>query len=187
MLKKILTVSVALLMMTSLASAAKIGGVEFPDALKADSSELLLNGAGIRKKAFLKIYVGGLYLNEKSSNADEIINADAPMAIKLEIVSGLVTQEKMINSLNEGMEKATNGNIDPIKAEIDQFTACFSDEIKEKDIFDMVYVPAQGVVVSKNGTEKGVIKGLPFKKAMFGIWLCDKPADKGLKKGMLGK
>ncbi|HCX90261.1 MAG: hypothetical protein COW04_00540 [Deltaproteobacteria bacterium CG12_big_fil_rev_8_21_14_0_65_43_10] len=31
-----------------------------------------------------------------------------------------------------------------------------------------------------------VTNGLPFKKALFGIWLCDNPAQKSLKREMLG-
>jgi hypothetical protein len=32
-----------------------------------------------------------------------------------------------------------------------------------------------------------MIPGLDFKKALFGIWLCDNPADKDLKLKLLGK
>jgi len=61
------------------------------------------------------------------------------------------------------------------------------EEIKKGDVFDIVNVPGKGVVVSKNGKEKGVIDGADFKKALFGIWLSGKPADKNLKEAMLGK
>ena len=44
-----------------------------------------------------------------------------------------------------------------------------------------------GVIVNKNGKLLTTIRGLEFKKALFGIWLGEKPADKNLKKGMLGK
>ncbi len=37
-----------------------------------------------------------------------------------------------------------------------------------------------------NGISRAVIAGLDFKKALFGIWLCDQPADKNLKKKLLG-
>ena len=40
---------------------------------------------------------------------------------------------------------------------------------------------------NKNGVKKGTIEGLDFKKALFGIWLGNKPADDDLKDGMLGK
>jgi hypothetical protein len=38
----------------------------------------------------------------------------------------------------------------------------------------------------KNGKMLGTIEGLEFKKALFGIWLGNNPADKDLKAGMLG-
>ena len=51
----------------------------------------------------------------------------------------------------------------------------------------MIYTPGSGVAISKNGELKDTIEGIAFKKALFGIWLSDKPADKKLKKAMLGK
>ena len=51
----------------------------------------------------------------------------------------------------------------------------------------MIYVPEKGVLIYKNNKDMGIMPGLDFKQALFGIWLCNKPADKDLKKGMLGK
>ena len=59
-------------------------------------------------------------------------------------------------------------------------------EIKKGDVFTMVNTES-GVVVYKNNTKKGVIEGNDFKKGLFGIWLSAKPADKNLKKAMLGQ
>jgi len=67
------------------------------------------------------------------------------------------------------------------------FHAISNKEIKKGDVFIIIYAPEEGVVVYKNGTKKGSIDGHDFKKALFGIWLCDKPADKDLKDEMLGK
>ena len=103
------------------------------------------------------------------------------------IISGMITSEKMIAAVNEGFENSTNKNTTPIKAKIAQFKDCFREEIKNGDVFDIVNVPGKGVVVSKNGKQKGVIEGADFKKALFGIWLSGKPADKNLKEAMLGK
>ena len=38
----------------------------------------------------------------------------------------------------------------------------------------------------KNGKKRGVIEGLAFKQALFGIWLGGVPADDSLKEEMLG-
>jgi hypothetical protein len=65
----------------------------------------------------------------------------------------------------------------------------FKNGIQKNDVFDLVYIPGTGLEASKNGTLLETISGLEFKKALFGIWLCEKPSHKcpGLKSGMLGK
>jgi len=169
------------------AQTTEVSGVKVAQKVTMEGQNLVLNGAGVREKLFMDMYVGALYLPKKSSNSTEIMTGDDPAAIKLTIVSGLISSDKMIHAVNEGFENSTNKNTAPIKAKIAQFKACFKDEIKKGDVFDMVFVPGKGVVVSKNGKEKGVIEGADFKKAMFGIWLSNKPADKNLKAAMLGK
>ncbi len=124
---------------------------------------------------------------QKSSDAKDIMEADESMAIKLHITSRLISSKKMIDAVNEGFENSTNGNTAPISTEIEKFKGFFSDEINDGDIFDIAYTKGTGVTVYKNGTKKGTISGMKFKEALFGIWLSDKPADKKLKKGLLGK
>ena len=97
----------------------EIGGVPLSDTLKIGDTSLVLNGGGIREKFWIDLYIGGLYLTQKESNAQTIIEANQPMAIYLEIVSGLITSEKMIEAVDEGFEKSTQGNIEPFKNEIE--------------------------------------------------------------------
>jgi hypothetical protein len=85
----------------------------------------------------------------------------------------------------EGQNLTLNGA--GVRAKIDMFKGFFKEKINKKDIFIIVYVPGEGVSVLKNGVKKGTIDGLDFKKALFGIWLGNKPADDDLKAGMLGK
>lgn len=169
------------------AQTTEVAGVKVAQKVTMEGQSLVLNGVGVREKMFMDMYVGALYLPKKSSNSAEIMAGNDPAAIKLTIVSGMITSDKMISAVNEGFENATNKNTGPIKVKIAQFKACFKDEIQKGDVFDMVFVPGKGVVVSKNGKEKGTIEGADFKKAMFGIWLSNKPADKNLKAAMLGK
>lgn len=160
-----------------------IGDVTMPGSATFSGEELVLNGAGLREKMWFDLYVGGLYVKSKSKNADAIINADEPMAMKLHIISKLVSQEKMVGAVNDGFESSSHGTA--TAAEQAQFTACFKDEIKSGNIFDIVYANGK-VTVYKDGAEKGSVAGLEFKKALFAIWLGKKPADKDLKSGMLG-
>jgi hypothetical protein len=165
-----------------------INDVTLPATMKAGESSVSLNGGGIRKKLFFKLYVGGLYLTSKSSDANAIINADEAMAVKLQITSGMISSDNMSEAINEGFEKSTGGNVAPLKDKISKFVDTFKkSEIVEGNVFDIVYVPGTGVQSYKNGTLQSTIEGMDFKKALFGIWLCDEPADEDLKAKMLGK
>ncbi|GAA4322406.1 chalcone isomerase family protein [Pontixanthobacter gangjinensis] len=186
-MKKIVFVFVAL-MFTGIASAqTEVGGVNLPNTESFQGQTLTLNGAGVREKLWIDLYAGGLYLAEKSSDASAIMAADKPMSIKLHIVSKLITSDKMVEAVNEGFENSTNGNTKPLAAEIKKFKGFFMEEIKKNDVFDIVYMPNKGVVAYKNDKELGTIEGMNFKKALFGIWLSNKPADDDLKEAMLGK
>ncbi|WBL20895.1 chalcone isomerase family protein [Zunongwangia sp. HRR-M8] len=186
-MKKYVLLLVAVCSLTVMSAQKKVGGVELPAKVEFKGETLNLNGAGVREKFWIDLYAGGLYLTDKNSDAEKITNADKPMAIKLHIVSKLITSDKMIDAVNEGFENATEGKTAPIEAEIKRFQGFFSDEIKKNDVFDLVYIPGEGVISYKNGKEKGTIKGIAFKKALFGIWLSKKPAEDDLKEAMLGQ
>lgn len=185
-LKKIFVVFLAAFFLASSAFALEVGGVNMPDTLKAAGTDLVLNGAGTRTKFFIKAYAGGLYLKQKSSDAPKIIDADEPMAVRLEITSGMVTSEKMESAVREGFENSTKGNIAPLKDKIEAFINIFKAKINKGDIYEFFYVPGKGVEVYKNAALSSVLEGLDFKKALFGIWLGEKPAQKDLKEKMLG-
>lgn len=171
----------------SLTAQKKIGGIEVPVKVNFNETNLELNGAGVRTKYFMDMYVGGLYLTAKNDNGVIVMNDDKTMVIKLQIVSSLITTKKMVDAVDEGFKKSTKGKQAELKAEIDKFKAVFSPEIKENDVYDFVYIPEKGTVVYKNNKPTITIKGLEFKKALFGIWLCSEPADADLKAAMLGK
>ncbi len=179
------------ILLTSLAlnlnAQLEVGGVKMPYTLKTDETTLLINGAGIREKYFMDLYVGALYLKAKNNDADKIINANEAMCIKLHIVSGLITSQKMIDAVDEGFKKSTNNNVTPILSKVNQFKAVFNEKINVGDIYDLVYESAKGILIYKNNKLATTIPGLDFKKALFGIWLCNKPADSTLKDKMLGK
>jgi len=186
MLKKAFLVVLVVLMTASLGYSMEVAGINLPDSISAADSTLALNGAGTRTKLFIDVYVGGLYLQNKSNNAQSILNADEPMAVRLHITSGLVTSEKLESAIREGFDCSTKGNIEPMRDEIENFISVFKEKVNENDIYDFVYSSDKGVEIFKNGKLSSTTPGLEFKKALFGIWLSDKPAQKSLKNQMLG-
>ena len=105
----------AIVVTSSLFAQKKVGDAVLPVTETFHGETVTLNGAGIREKLWIDLYAAGLYLNEKSNDADRILNAEKPMAIKLHIVSKLISSDKMVEAVTEGFENSTNGNTAPIQ------------------------------------------------------------------------
>lgn len=179
--------SVAIILVSLMMSLVQlsVSAGELPAELRVGEHRLVLNGEGSRTKAFLEMYVAGLYLMQPSSQAAQIIADQQPMALRIKITSSFVSQKSLVDSLEEGFKAATNGDTSEIRKEIEAFRACFKEDIGKGDIIDLVYVPQRGVVVNKNGKFLGAVAGAKFKQALFGIWLSSNPADASLKQALL--
>ena len=65
-------------------SVSTISAGEPPEAIEFEGSTLMLNGTGTRVVFFMKVYEGSLYLETKSSDADQLINSNSPMALRID-------------------------------------------------------------------------------------------------------
>ena len=179
-LTKCLIISIGLFL------AATLSASEAPKMIEFEGNNLILNGQGTRVVFFIKVYEGSLYLENKNSDADEIINSDNPMAIRIDVTSEMVTSDAMKKALSEGLKKSTNNNTGNILNEIGQLSASFNSDVTSGDFYEFIYIPESGTHVLKNNEMVELIPGFEFKKAFFGIFLSNNPIQKNLKKAMLG-
>ncbi|HZH87883.1 MAG TPA: chalcone isomerase family protein, partial [Chitinophagaceae bacterium] len=105
-------------------------------------------------------------------------------AIRLKMMSSKVTRERFIETVRDGFSTSSEGKAS--KQEIDALMRLFKTEFKEGDDIILMYFPQSGIEVYMNGKHLGGVKGLEFKKALWGIWLGKTPADKSVKNSMLG-
>lgn len=186
-MRRLYAVLLAVALGITAADAKAVKGVVIPDTYSAGGATLVLNGTGIRTKFMMDIYIGALYLKAKGSSGAAIAAADEPMNVRLHIVSGMVTPERMAENTREGFTKSAGGNIAPYKAGMETFINTFKDGIKVGDRFDITYVPGKGVQVYKNGALKTTVPGLAFKKILYGIWIGPNCIQEALRAGMLGQ
>jgi hypothetical protein len=165
------------------AVAATLAGVTLPDSAAVGSQTLALNGMGLRTKLFVKVYVGGLYLEKKSGDAAAIIQADAPKRVVLQFIYSEVTRDLMVESFTEGFANNAPG---ANKAHVDQFLAAL-ETMRKGDQLVVTYVPGTGTTMAVRGKDKLTIPGLPFAQAVFSVWLGSKPPTADLRSGLLGK
>ncbi len=173
----------ALLLSASPALARPVASVEVPETLSIEGKTLKLNGAGIRKKFVVKVYVGALYLEETSQNADAIIKADSVRVVKMTFLRS-VEKDKLVGAFKEGFEKNSPDKAAAFAAHLDKISAAITDA-KEGSVMTVAYSPGKGTQISMQGGGSVTIEGKDFGDAMFRNWLGGKPADGGLKTEML--
>ena len=175
-----------LLLNASVVNDVKIAGVNFTQTLSKNNVDFVLNGAGVKTRFFLDLYVAGLYLQKKSKDPLFIGNCECPIALKIVITSSWVSVKTFRSAVDDWFYKSTKGKIAPIKDRIELFKATFGNDINIYDEILMVYQPKLGIKVYKNGVYKNVIPGLDFKRELAKLWLGENPVSLELKNGLLG-
>ncbi|MCL6461307.1 Chalcone isomerase-like [Flavobacterium micromati] len=193
-MKKFLSLlALVLLFNLNTANAQKnfnVNGIEVPRTLEFKGKSMSLNGVGQRSKFFTDLYVQALYLSKYSQDAAQILDSQTEMAITLHITSDLVSSKKLSKALEKGMLKSVGDEgILIFSKELKELEYLLTTEVTKKgDLFELTFNPQdESLWITKNGTYKGQIKGLEFKKAFYGIWLSENPVDKDLKDELLGK
>lgn len=185
-MKKLLGSMVFAFGLAATAQAASVAGVSVPDSATVAGQKLVLNGAGLRKKAIFKVYVGALYLPSKTTNAEAALASTGPNRISMAFLRD-VGADSLVDAWNEGF---ANNNPPPavasLKARIDRFNGLWSD-VEEGDLVELDFTPGTGTTLKIKGQVKGSIEGDDFNRAMLRIWLGPKPPSADLKNGMLGK
>ncbi|MVO08166.1 chalcone isomerase [Flavobacterium sp. TP390] len=168
-----------------------VDGIKIKKHIKVRDSggktKLVLNGYGIRDKMWINLYVQALYLTEKTDDPKKILESDETIATRLYVTSSLVTREKLIKAIEEGIEKSYQSELEPLRDRMHKFMSFF-ENVTEKGYLEFVYSKEDvKTYVFINDKLTGEIEGLDFRKALFGIWLEDRCVDRTLKKRLLGK
>jgi len=165
--------------------AGTLAGVTLPDTAQVGGKTLLLNGMGIRTKYMVKVYVAGLYLEQKSSDPNAIIKSDAAKQIVMKFLHG-ASKSQMTDAFNESFNDNTPDAVKTMKPDIDKLLGAI-DAVKVGDQMVFTYVPGTGTTFAQGGQDKVTIPGAAFGQVMFSVWLGPKPPTAECKTGMLGK
>jgi hypothetical protein len=166
--------------------AVTIADVNLENSVTVNGQNLVLNGGGIRKKFFIKVYVGGLYLPAKNANAAAILAADAPRRQVMHFVYS-VSKDQMCDAWSEGLEDNAPNSSAEVKGAFK--TLCtMMEAIPKGNRLVLTYVPGTGTTVEINGKVKGTLPGKATADAILATWLGPKPGPgEDFKNAVLGK
>ncbi len=172
------------ILLTAPVGAAQLAGVTMDDNTTVEGESLVLNGMGLRKKSIIKVYVGGLYLPSKESDATKILAADTPRHLEMNFLFG-VSASRLADAWDEGLENNTPQAPDEVQEKFKKLNSWMVD-MEKGDQLVFTYTPGQGTRVTVKGKAKGTLAGKDFADALFSCWIGKEPPSSGFKKGLLG-
>ena len=106
--------------------AATLAGTSFPDVYPVPGQTLVLNGLGLRTLTILevKVYVAGLYVAQKSHDAQAIIDSTTPKVLLLQFLHSASREQiekqfhtgELVNCGEGGCNMADQGDFDRMVA-----------------------------------------------------------------------
>jgi hypothetical protein len=173
-----------LLALTASADAGTLAGVTLSDSATVGGQPLVLNGLGLREKYFIDIYVGGLYLPAKSTDADAIIRQDTAKRVVMHFIYDGLEREQLVETFHEGL--ANYPQYAGVSADLDRLVAGIGDVSKGDEII-VDYVPGAGTTITVKGVPSEPIGDAQLMELVWSMFIGSKPATEKLKAGMLGK
>jgi hypothetical protein len=161
-----------LLLVAFPAFAADVAGVKIEDRDRLSNSELTLNGAGLRKRAFFQVYVIGLYLPEKKAAAAEAIAGPGPKRIAIHMLRD-VDADQFSGALSDGMkDNVSAAELKALEPRMKQLVTIMGEmkEAKKGMRITLDWTPAAGTQVTVEGKATGApIPGEDFYRALLKI------------------
>jgi len=165
--------------------AQEIEGVHVPERVTVQDTALVLNGAGVRWKRFVKAYVGALYLPEPSRVPDQVIAAPGPKCIRLvllrDVEAGTMVEELLARFRANSSDEAYG----QLSERIDQLNGALPN-FRAGDIVRLDLADAERTDFWVNDALVASFIGEDFQAAVLRLWLGDRPADEKLKQALLG-
>lgn len=180
-----------LILLAPLAFSGELEGYNFEDKITLDGKELHLNGMALRTvRRFgmsFKVYVAGLYVEKRSTDAKEIMESGGVVHLKSYYLRE-VTKKQQKDPFRDAIRKNCYSDCSDSKKKIFKIiNAC--KRTKEGGSFDFTFYPdkVKFSMDGANAKSEVVVDGASFSKDMLAIWLGPEPPNESLKAGLLGE
>jgi hypothetical protein len=164
-----------------------ISGFEVPDSIQLNGTTLRLNGAAMRTKFFLNIYIVAFYTAQPITREEEAVHSNIERSLRMIVTTPLATpgivSENVVSSMKETLGRKfyeMRPVVEKIKSVID--TA----QIGYKDCMDTYYSTDGALHVYKNGQYlNSEANAKVFAEALFNIYMGRQPVDAKVKRYLL--
>lgn len=166
----------------------EVGGVSVPEQLQWEGRAFTLNGAGLRTKFFVDVYVCALYLEARQAEPEAILGADAPWMLTLVFLRE-VDHETILESFREAFERNSPGQSERLRPGLVRLhDEVMSDlVVRRGQRLTFAYVPGSGSTLVVPDGRSSRVAGKEFGDALLRTFIGEKPSDPRLKAALLGR
>lgn len=183
---------IAALLVTLLLSASASQGADaqLAERVTIGALDLVLNGAGLRKKLFFRVYVVGLYLPEKRQSPADVFALPGPKRVSILLLRRLPAL-RLVDALEAAIRR--NSSLEEYRAVEGGLKDLFERmlglvEGEKGDIVTFDWLPGNGTTVALNGVPRGApVPGADVYAALLKAWLGERPVGTRLKEALLGQ
>lgn len=179
-------------------------GVRFPAELSAPTGVQVLAGTGVRTRTVLqvKVYAFGLYVDRAGARAalaawrdksaaelardqslyQELLEGQFPMTLRL-VMTRDVGGDQMAEAFNDALAPRVGSDT----AALRQFRGFFSDRLAKGTELLFSWRPGNVLGVAIGGREVGSVESAALCRALFDVYLGEKPISSGGKRTVIGR
>jgi hypothetical protein len=182
-----LTVAAWLIAPFGTAQAAVLAGVTMPDSQVVDGTQLVLNGIGLRTYSILgiKIYVAGLYLAQRSNNAESILNSPGPKVLDIRFLRDVDAEEAHKSWRNGFANNCRPPECSVDQRDVEEFVSRVP-AVHDGDESRILFT-SKGARLTLNGQLMGNIADPHFAQVLLRTFLGPAPPTPRLKRELLGQ
>lgn len=164
-------------------------GQRFERRIRVAGAELQLNGTGVRQVAWFKGYLAALYLSQPATSAAQVVATPGPKRVQLRLLHEVPAVE-FSKAVRKGIDRNTPApQAAALRERTERFVRLIDalGTVRDKDVVDLDFDPARGLVLSVNGTPRGEpVPGEDFYAAVLRSFVGDVPYDTAMRAGLLG-
>lgn len=161
-----------------------VESIRYEDSAVVGQTTLQLNGAGLRKKVFFKVYAAGLYVPQKAQTAQGVLEQNGAARVRLGLLRD-VSAKSFVSALEEGLQdntdEATRKEIAPELAKLIKAMNEIGD-VKEGDLVDFDFSGKTTSVLVNGKLVADNIGGKKLFDSVLRIWLGENAIDDKLKR-----
>lgn len=189
-MKKIFFAFLIFQLLFSYSIAAELAGVSWPDQDSVDGKNLTLNGVALRKVTKfgfpIKVYVGALYLPQKTKDSKQVIEMQGPKKIGMHFLLSVDRQ-----NLIDTFDGSYKGNcFAACEKKSDQFALIKQHLVSVRKDDKMLFTVMKDKVIFEvigANAKKVELLGAEYAQNIVAMFVNDKtPPSPELRKGLLG-